>query len=446
MRKTLRKLVAIGLCVAMGMALTACGGSGSKETRTIKIGTHYDQYYDSTHSDIWDNPNVTNEEIAQAQLDVVKKIEKKYNVKIEFVNLTYDGLKESINTSILAGTPDCDVYQVEMDFGIPAALKGYAMNLEEFLDKDSDIFTKKTVFEPINIGSEGVYLFRDNSKDMHYENTFMLAFNKQMLDELGLENPNTLYEKGEWTWDKWREYLMKLTRDTNGDGVVDVYGYGGPYEILVDNLLMSNGTGIAISEKENLTSPEVTEVLNFIYNMYNVDKVAAPWDHTDYEYNRTLHVDAKVGCWIDCTWMSHQNDNASFEYETVWCPWPIGPSGDQETNALKRSSYGHGYMIPTSVEDPELVYNVFYDLKNWFEDDTDFRDSDITWWEDGAVTEANFEVLDYVASRDGFDVWQALNIDWGWQWVQLMNGEMTPAQFQETFKYVVQDGLDTYYK
>ena len=31
------------------------------------------------------------------------------------------------------------------------------------------------------------------------------AWNKQMLEDAGLENPNDLYARGEWTWDKWRE-------------------------------------------------------------------------------------------------------------------------------------------------------------------------------------------------------------------------------------------------
>lgn len=448
MKKVMKKIVSIGLCAAMLMGMTACGGkTEEKETRVIKIGTWYDMYYDSTHTNIHDNPNVSDEEIAQAQLDAVRAVEKKYGVKVEYVNLTYDGIKESINTSILAGTPDCDIYQVELTFGIPAALKGYAMNLEDIVGSDSDIMTDQKVFKPIELGAKkGIYLFRNNSLDLTLDNTYMLAFNKQMLDDVGLENPNELYKKGEWTWEKWREYLLKLTRDTDGDGIVDIYGYSGPFETLIDNLLMSNGTGLAMTEKENLSSPEAAEVLNYIYNMYNVDKVASPWNYNDYESNRTMHVDAKVGCWIDCPWMSHSNDNASFEFETIWCPWPIGPSGNQETNVTKRGSEGKGWMIPTSVKDPELVYNVLYDLQNWFNGDTDFRDGDTTWWEDGCVTEANFEVLKEVAAKEGFDLWRSLSIDWDYNWIQLLNGELTAAQFQESFKYVLQDALDSYYK
>ena len=142
-----KKIIAFGLGLAMTAGLAASVSAGD-EPRTIKIGTWYDHYYDSTHTDIYDDPSVADEELAQKHFDVVKEVEEKYNVKLEFVNLTYDGIQESINTSILAGTPDCDIYEVDMTFGIPAALNGFVTNLEEVLPADSDLFNDQMVFSP----------------------------------------------------------------------------------------------------------------------------------------------------------------------------------------------------------------------------------------------------------------------------------------------------------
>lgn len=48
------------------------------------------------------------------------------------------------------------------------------------------------------------------------------------------------------------------------------------------------------------------------------------------------------------------------------------------------------------------------------------------------------------------DFWLSLGVDYGTDagnGLQLIiKGEMTPAQFQETFKQQVQDGLDAYFK
>ena len=479
--KFYKRLLALGLSVAMVAGLTACGGgsaetattetaettetteaaaetaeaekeestaaasTNSGEPRTIRIGTWYDHYYDSTHADIHDDPSVSDEELAQAHFDVVKEVEEKYNVKIEFVNLTYTGIQESINTSILAGQPDCDIYEVDLSFGIGAALNGFATNLEDVLPADSGIFTDQEVFSQVDIGlDEGVYLFQSNSAEMLLANTYMLAYNKQMLDEAGLEDPNALYERGEWTWDKWREYMLALTKDTDGDGVTDVYGYGSRWDFLVYNLLMSNGTSIASSATENLSSPEVTEVLDFIYNMYNVDHVANPWNAEDFDYNQNAYMDGRVAFYIDAAWISSANENANLEFDVVWCPWPIGPSGNVDTNKFKNVSSGNAWMIPAGVEDPELVYNVFYDWQNWYHDDTELRDGDLTWWEDCAITEENYAVMEYMGARGAFDLWNSLGLEWDWS--LLLNGEMTAAQFQETYKQNVQDALDGFYK
>ena len=80
------------------------------EPRTIRVGTWYRHYYDSNDTDIYANPDLTNPDTAQMQLDNLRRVEEKYNVRIEFVNLTWEGTIESINVSIMAGAPDCDIY------------------------------------------------------------------------------------------------------------------------------------------------------------------------------------------------------------------------------------------------------------------------------------------------------------------------------------------------
>ena len=178
--------------------------------------------------------------------------------------------------------------------------------------------------------------------------------------------------------------MVALTGGSDGDGVIDMYGYDSRWDFLVYNLIMSNGTVIAGSDKENLSSPEVAECLDFIYNMYNVDHVAKPWNSDDFDFNQNAY------------------------------------------------------------DNPELVYNVFYDWQNWYHGDTDLRDGDLTWWEDCAITEENYAVMEYMGQRGAFDLWNALGLEWDWS--ALLNGEMTAAQFQETYKQNVQDALDSFYK
>ena len=65
----------------------------------------------------------------------------------------------------------------------------------------------------------------------------VLAFNKTMLDELGLDYPYQLVLDGEWTADRMIEYMKAAQKDLNGDGLMkpedDRYGVAGwKYEMM----------------------------------------------------------------------------------------------------------------------------------------------------------------------------------------------------------------------
>jgi len=134
----------------------------------------------------------------------------------------------------------------------------------------------------------------------------------------------------------------------------------------------------------------------------------------------------------------------------VFVPWPVGPSGDQDTNKMKLTN-GEFYIIPVGVEDPELVYNVFYDFTNWYDSDVSIRDDEETlnWWysstsDDLDIQDSNFEVMFECGLKEQFDLVSSLNVNM--DFAGLFAGDYTPAQFQETYKQEYQDALDRIYK
>lgn len=412
--------------------------------RTIRIGTWYDHYYDSTHDDIYDNPEVTNPETSLMQLENVRRIEKKYNIRIEYVNLTWDGIMESINTSILSGTPDCDVYEVDLQFGIPAVLNGYAAALEDIVPKTDDIFTDQIVFKYLQTpGSDKSYLFTGNALNC---GAYPLGFNKTMLDEANLENPQDLYDRGEWTWEKFREYCRILTKDTDGDNNIDQWGYSGWWSTMLDNLLMSNGAHIAGGKTEELSSPATIEALDFMYQLYQGDKTAKPWNGDDWDINTSVYTTGTVGFWTTATWVQNNfglSSDVGFEIGIV--PWPIGPHGNQETNSQIAVS-GNWMMIPLGVERPELVYEVLKEYTNWYNGDLEYRD-ETEWHEDKVETERNFEYIKMMGqTMPWFDFWAKIKeLEAGQRMVGMYVDQiMTAAQVAEQYKQIVQDYLDLY--
>ena len=123
--------------------------------RTIKIGLWWDEYWDSNYQSLDDieaaGGSWTNEETMQMKLDAVRAVEEKWNCKIEWVNLGWDGIIDSINTSVTAGTPDCDIYLTDLQFGISPVANGYVQKISDYAPADSDILTDGTVFTRQNL-------------------------------------------------------------------------------------------------------------------------------------------------------------------------------------------------------------------------------------------------------------------------------------------------------
>lgn len=55
---------------------------------------------------------------------------------------------------------------------------------------------------------------------------YLIIYNKTIFEEEGLETPVELYDRGEWTYAKFIEYMAYFTRDTDGDGEIDQWGLG----------------------------------------------------------------------------------------------------------------------------------------------------------------------------------------------------------------------------
>ncbi|MCL2078445.1 MAG: extracellular solute-binding protein [Oscillospiraceae bacterium] len=414
--------------------------------RHIIIGSFYDMYYDSTHTSIFDNPSVNDPETAQMTLDRVRYVEDKYNVYIEFVNMTWDGIMENIPISIMSGWPDADVYMGDTQFVIPAVLNGMATALEDMdIDPEfyNDLFAppgENIVMENVKIpGQDKTYMFRGAGLNT---GMYMLGYNRDMLQAKGLEDPQDLWDKGEWTWDKFREYCRELT-----DTSQDIYGYAGYWTNFLQSMLFSNDTVFAGGPIQTVDSPKTLEVLNFMYELYNVDKTARPWNEDDWAINNSLFAEGKSGFWISAFWINEEFGGLETPFDIGMVPFPVGPSGNKDTMATTNVS-GNYYFIPRYIKDPGEVFNIMYDLTNWYDGDLEYRD-DIQWWKDRMISEANIEYYMKVAGRMGFDL--LMDLGFGPSVPYMLEtttrpAEYTAIQYAETYKQVYQDALDNYFK
>lgn len=503
--KLYKKIISAGLVAAMTLSLMACtsGGNAGGDTtsggdttggdvpsstpattgngymrtnsdgsRQILIGTWWVQYYDSDDA-LEDSPDYQtaiggddeehqhNKKVAEMKFDNVKTLEEKYNCKYYWTNLTYTGVQESITTSVLAGTPDADIYLVDTGMAIPAQANGLAVDLKTVLPEDADIFTTQEVMSYLDLGDGKACIIKRVEAQSQVEATYPLAFNLQMLEDNNLEDPRDLYERGEWTWDKFIEYAQALTQDTDGDGQVDQYGYCGYEYETFENLMMSNGATIATpGQPQSLDSAPVGEALQMLSDMYNVYNICYPYDYegSPSDSMRNQYTQGNIGFFPIAAWIEAGNNDYDWSdagtpelpFDVAYVRWPVGPSGNKDTNAGKNLTSGEFYIIPAGIAEPETIYNFLYDYWNWMDGDYSMRDSKLTlnWWygvtgKTEEMQNANFEVMNDCGAHSQLDLWNSMNIQYDLE--SVMKGEVTPAQFQETYKQQVQDGLDSYF-
>ena len=460
MLKRMKKLMALLLAVVMVVSLSACGGGDNNtETpggnvvaddgtgypafdmkgRVIKIAMFYDSYYDSNDTKPEDNPGVVDMEMAQMMLDNVRRIEKKYNCKIEYVNPGGDALKTSLNTSVVAGTPEYDVYLTQMDWALPLAVNGYFTDLSTFDADYLDLNNENNVVKPFPVANTNCF-FEKSAKNVTGN---YMVYNADMLEKLKLEDPNELYAQGKWTWEKFEELCMAATQDTDNNGEPDIYGYGGELTMTIREFLASNNAVLVKPDgTQGITDDEALETFEFLGRLYGEDKAARPVSDDYYD---------NIGGWINnkCVFGATQmwilqTTKINFNYRIV--PWPQGPSGTPEVAGQGFNDY---FVIPRGVEEPEKVYQILEEFFNWFGGDLELRDQDMILLAEGCfLEEADVETAFNIGDWGNGDIWSVIDTDFLVNSVfsGVAKGEQTPAQGVESVKQLFQDEIDAVMK
>ena len=173
---------------------------------------------------------VTYENIVQNLQFVVDKFENIHpDIHIKLVGYPFQQMFEVIETKMQAHSRDIDILNVDVPLIANYSIKGYLepldkyfaiANATEFTEAalNASIFDGKFMAAPMNSSSVGMFI------------------NVGLFKEYGVEIPST--DPAErWTWEKVVQAAQQLTRDTNGDGKTDIWGFAfdqisQPYQML----------------------------------------------------------------------------------------------------------------------------------------------------------------------------------------------------------------------
>ncbi|PIE33952.1 sugar ABC transporter substrate-binding protein [candidate division KSB3 bacterium] len=241
------------MCLVMVVGLVMTTSFGFAE-ETVKFWYHFD------------NPET-------ALNPLIEKFEAENpGIHIEAERVAWDVYNQKLLTAVAGGFPP-DVAQVKLWWQPQLVSMNALLPLDDYIanwpGKD-DVFDR--VWE-LTKYSDGHQYYMPLQMVILY-----LYYRVDMFEELGLEIPKTREE--------FLDVAKKLTRDTDGDGEIDVYGFGirgarGGHDWWGTFVLSSGAQFFDENGDSGLTTPEAVAANQWFIDLYRVHNVSPPTTPSD---------------------------------------------------------------------------------------------------------------------------------------------------------------------
>ena len=196
----------------------------------------------------------------------------------------------------------------------------------------------------------------------------VLYFNKRVLEEAGIDW-NEIYDlqaANEWTWDKLIEYLDKVQKDTDNDGIIDVWGMTGSGDELANALMFSNDASFFDwnEDKTKLINTSTTQPAMDALQMRKdlAAKYMAPQpEGSNWDWFKAYFKQNPVGFYVGQTWEAYNPTSEMDDMEDDWgcVMFPHGPNATTTKAMMCDNIYG----IPNVYdEETSLKLQQIYDL------------------------------------------------------------------------------------
>lgn len=282
-----------------------------------------------------DNPS-----IYEASLEAKEAFEAKYGGTVEVIGVTWDQqLQKCIDMQQAGDAPDLVLMYENVFHG--AVKQGIISNLDEYI-------TDATYgYYPIDKEN---YMWESSHYSIPIKPYLKhITFNRTMFEYEGLEAPDELYAKGEWTFEKFLEAGRQITQDTDGDGEIDQWGFSGYGDSISHFLISNHGRMLNIDQangavSSGLKNPETIEALNALNDMISTDH--GIWLTDDGEMFGYFDNNA-LGMIVG----KEYHDAKEMPFEVGMVPYPAGPSGSTDEVYV----YSQSWAVPTGSDNPQAA-------------------------------------------------------------------------------------------
>ena len=410
---------------------------------TIVRGANFEQ--GSDFSDMEPPDPAEDTAIAFARYENFRRLEAKYNVRVETVTLNFGDILPQLALAKMAGDDFCDLIWFNTQFITQSVANDLVYDIPSIAPPDASYVTDEIfLFSPGPVLGKDVFL----AENRPFFNADYLIINQDIINQVGAPNPVDLYNEGRWTWEAFREVALMATRDTNNSGEINQWGISGWFPWFAGAIVASNGA--TLSDMNTLTvnfnSAPVLEAFQFIQDIAVEDRTFfMPESDGMFEiWDWGATMDAFKGGNIAMAATRFWNDQGQdYAWTTSVVPMPTGPSNriDGPTYFIEMAEW----VLSATSRHPTWVYMIIEETQYWHMGDLEFAHSS----DEDMITEC-VQTMDDVnrvfaaSKRYTLDImpWiQGGGLDGSVLW-GLLNERETPAQIVTANEQVFQDTLN----
>jgi len=252
--------------------------------------------------------------------------------------------------SLAAGKKLPDVFYLPGGFLWQWAASGQIANLQSYVDQ-SKLFDVKNVW-----GKAGIDQYRFDGSQVGVGDIYALpkdvgpwsfVYNKKLFEECGVPTPDP---DKPWTWDDVIKYGKMMTKDTNGDGKTDTFGFGW---FTLETAVWSNGASWLDATKKKITvdTPEFIEALQFVADLTNKYGIC-PTPEDDKSMNAyTRWLNGNVGVLNGGPWDLNAYRGLAFDFDIM--PAPASPKTGKSATWLGTM----GLAISSTCKTPQQSFD-----------------------------------------------------------------------------------------
>ena len=234
-------------------------------------------------------------------------------------------------------------------------------------------------------------------------------FNKRLMEESGIDW-NEIYDMqaaGTWTWAKFEELCKKATRDTDNDGVIDVWGVSGSGDDMYVLAVFGNGGSFFDFDAEGKLQPTMNSQATVDALNWGKTIQANYWMHTPEGANWDWYKEAwKAGSFAFYIYQTYggYNDNSEMaDMEDEWgcVAFPVPTEGAQYIHVASENTT----LIP-NVYDEATVSKIAFIIDMWtnptpgYDDEFAWIGNKYNYTDERAVDETYAMLREGKAGRD----------------------------------------------